>query len=134
MSEMKKKRNAEVKDMEDEVHIILSSKTGTSIEDICDKVDLLHKTKLRFARHTGEPENIKEVEDLVSSWDFKYIVRRETGLYGSTFRTVCSPSYDFDSDTFKIFKYIKIGDYVKEAYESMGTTDKILLIDVIGYR
>jgi hypothetical protein len=56
------------------------------------------------------------------------------GWYGSTFHTVCSPSYDFDSDTFKIFDYIATGDYVKEAYESMGTTDKILLIDVIGYR
>jgi hypothetical protein len=41
MSEMKEKRNAEVKDMENGVHIILSSKTGISIEDICDKVDLL---------------------------------------------------------------------------------------------
>jgi hypothetical protein len=125
---MKEKRNAEVKYMENEVHIILSSKTGTSIEGMCHEVDSLHKTKLRFVRYTGEPENIKEIEDLVSSWDFKYIVRRETGLYGSTFRTVCSPSYDFDSDTFKIFNYINTGDYVKEAYESMGTTDKILLI------
>jgi hypothetical protein len=41
---------------------------------------------------------------------------------------------NLNSDTFNIFDYIKIGDYVKEAYESMGTTDKILLIDVIGYR
>jgi ABC-type polysaccharide/polyol phosphate transport system ATPase subunit len=48
MNKMKEKRNAEVKAMEDEVHIILSSKTGISIEDICDKVDLLHKKKLRF--------------------------------------------------------------------------------------
>ena len=128
MNKMKEKRNAEVKAMEDEVHIILSSKTGISIEDICDKVDLLHKKKLRFVKYTGEPKNIKEVDDLVSSWDFKYIVRRETGWYGSTFHTVCSPSYDFDSDTFKIFDYIKIGDYVYEAYDSMDTKDKILLI------
>jgi hypothetical protein len=82
------------------------------ISDI--KVFVSHGTTYIFkahtktiVRYTGEPENIKEIEDLVSSWDFKYIVRRETGLYGSTFRTVCSPSYDFDSDTFKIFKYIK---------------------------
>jgi hypothetical protein len=40
--------------------------------------------KLRFVKYTGEPENIKEIEDLVSSWDFEYIVRREVGLYGST--------------------------------------------------
>jgi hypothetical protein len=45
---------------------------------MCHEVDSLHKTKLRFVRYTGEPENIKEIEDLVSSWDFKYIVRRET--------------------------------------------------------
>jgi hypothetical protein len=66
------------------------------------------------------PESIKEVEDLVSSWDFEYIVRRETGWRGSTFDTVCNSSYDFDSDIFKIFDYIKIGDYVYEAYDSMG--------------
>jgi hypothetical protein len=125
---MKEKRNAEVRAMEDEVHIILSSKTGTSIEDICDKVDLLHKTKLRFVKYTGTPENIKEIEDLVSSWDFEYIVRRETGWRGSTFDTVCNSSYDFDSDIFKIFDYIKIGDYVYEAYDSMGTKNKIILI------
>ena len=125
----KEKRNAEVKDMELKVQSILSSTGGTrTVEDICDEVDLLHKKHLKSVKYTGTPESIKEVEDLVSSWDFEYISRRSFEFDYPSY-TICRPTREnIGYSDVSIFDYIEINDYVFEAYDSMSTVDKILII------
>jgi hypothetical protein len=43
----KERRDAEVKAMEDEVQSILSSAMGTTLKEVYDEIDLLHKKHLK---------------------------------------------------------------------------------------
>jgi hypothetical protein len=121
----KEKRNAEVKAMELEVQSILSSAMGTTLKEVYDEVDLLHKKHLKSIRYTGTPENIKEIEDLVSSWDFEYISRRSFEFDYPSY-TICRPAREnIGYSDVSIFDYIEINDYVFEAYDSTNKVIKI---------
>jgi hypothetical protein len=54
------------------------------------------------------------------------------GKIGDYVYKISSPSYDIDHNTFNIFNYIKIGDYVKESYESIDSMNKALIIHIIN--
>ena len=129
MSTIKKeKRNVEVRAMELEVQSILSSTRGTrTLKDMRDEIDLLHKEHLKSVKYTGTPESIKEVEDLVSSWDFKYITRRNFELPDPSY-TIGRINYADKYHGLSIFDCIEINDYVSEAYEYMSAVDKIIII------
>ena len=111
--------------MELKVQSILSSAMGTTLKEVYDEVDLLHKKHLKSIRYTGEPENIKEIEDLVSSWDFKYISRRSF-KFDFPFYETCRPTREnIGYSDVSIFDYIEINDYVFEAYDSTNKVIKI---------
>ena len=125
MNKMKEKRNAEVKAMELKVQSILSSKTGTTLKEVYDEIDLLHKKHLKSVKYTGTPESIKEVEDLVYSWDFEYISRRSFEFDYPSY-TICRPTREnIGYSDVSIFDCIKINDYVFEAYDSTNKVIKI---------
>ena len=121
----KERRDAEVKAMEDEVQSILSSAMGTTLKEVYDEIDLLHKKHLKSIKYTGTPESIKKVEDLVSSWDFEYISRRSF-KFDFPFYETCRPnSENIEYSDVSIFDCIKINDYVFEAYDSTNKVIKI---------
>jgi hypothetical protein len=119
----KEKRNKEVKAMEDECRAILDSSDKT-FEEMNDEIVSLHRKNLRSIKYTGTPENIKEIESLVSIWDYSEVVCKKKS----------SDSIDYfsclnlNTPTFSPFDYIKINDYVEEWYDSVDAENKILLL------
>jgi hypothetical protein len=59
--------------MEDECRAILDSSDKT-FEEMNDEIISLQMKNLKSIKYTGTPENIKEIESLVSSWDYKEVV------------------------------------------------------------
>ena len=119
----KETRNKEVKAMEDECRFLLDS-SDKEIQDICAEIYMIHRVNLRSIRYTGTPENIKEIEGLVSSWDYSEVTcnRINSDATASFSRINCDPS------TFSPFDYIKINDYVREWYASEASKKKVLLL------
>ena len=119
----KEKRNKEVKAMEDECRAILDSSDKTFVE-MNDEIVLLQRKHLKSIKYTGTPENIKEIEGLVSSWDYSEVNCKKK----------ISDSIDYfsclnlNTTTFSPFDYIKINDYVEEWYDSVDAANKILLL------
>jgi DNA helicase IV len=62
--------------MEKEIKEIVSllDKTDLITERPFNEIKLLHKKNLRSVQCTGTPENVKEIDELVSSWDFKRVL------------------------------------------------------------
>ena len=119
----KEKRNKEVKAMEDECRAIFESSDKT-FEEMNDEIVSLHRKNLRSIKYTGTPENIKEIESLVSSWDYSEVTCKKKSSDSATSfsRPNCDPS------TFSPFDYIKINDYVKEWYDSQASDKKVILL------
>ena len=119
----KEKRNKEVKAMEDECRFMINS-SGKEIQDMCAEVYKLHRKHLKSIKYTGTPENIKEIEDLVSSWDYCEVTYKKKSRYTIDYFS----NLNCDPSTFSPFDYIKINDYVEEWYASEASDKKVLLL------
>ena len=137
-----KKRNRQVKRMEREVESLLSEYFRTydkTEKEVNDRINLLYKKNLRSVRYTGTPESRKEINELVSRWDFI-----SATLYGHYPKEVeddmfCSHQEGLDIKErygmgFYVFQYIEKGDLVSEAYspydKCCGRIYKSLRIDI----
>jgi hypothetical protein len=54
--------------------IYILDSSDKTFEEMNDEIVSLHRKNLRSIKYTGTPENIKEIESLVSSWDYKEVV------------------------------------------------------------
>ena len=119
----KEKRNKEVKAMEDECRAILDSSDKT-FEEMNDEIVLLQRKHLKSIKYTGTPENIKEIESLVSSWDYKEVVCKRLCPDGiPSFSTLL-----YKKSNFLPLSYIEYNDSVEEWYDSVNAEVKILLL------
>ena len=130
----KEKRNIEVSGMEKEIKEIVSLlyKTDLITERPFNEIKLLHEKNLRSVQCTGTPENIKEIDELVSSWDFKRVLCKKHHFknmeeYRVSYEDIWCPP---DSSDFYVHQYIQNGDYIREEYISIQSLEKVLIIDI----
>jgi hypothetical protein len=124
-------RNIDVRDMEIDVREIISSNDKASKESL-DEIDSIYKRHLKSIQCTGEPDNLKEIRELVHSWDFRRVVlRKQYFINGKKYvKTSRSIYYHTDCFVFYVDEYIKNGDWIREAYGDININEKILIIDI----
>jgi hypothetical protein len=91
-------------------HYISSDKTFVEMND---EIVLLQRKHLKSIKYTGTPENIKEIDELVSSWDYKEVVCKRQSRDSV-------PSFNhlfYKKSNFSPISYIEYNDSVEEWYQ-----------------